>query len=299
MTLDHNLAIEPVPAPAGIPYPEYYPFFMDWRLPITIAIIYTLSIITLNPKTTKVSRVVAKTKGVKTNQISQSSNPLMTAFVFVHNLTLCFYSLVTFVGMGSAVLYNFWSHDTVKEAYCDKDGSLWNNALGYWGYLFYLSKYYEIIDTIIILLKGRRSSLLQTYHHAGAIITMWSGINYGATAIWIFVVFNSFIHTVMYAYYAATSIGLHPPGKQYLTSMQITQFLVGTTLAISYLFVDGCHSTPGAKLATWINVSYLFPLTYLFVDFAKKMYGGKGKHKATANSNGVYANGNGQIKKVE
>lgn len=31
----------------------------------------------------------------------------------------------------------------------------------------------EIVDTIIILLKGRRSSLLQTYHHAGAIFTMY------------------------------------------------------------------------------------------------------------------------------
>ncbi|KAF9897341.1 hypothetical protein BX616_005764, partial [Lobosporangium transversale] len=156
--------------------------------------------------------------------------------------------------------------------YCDTDKSLWNNALGYWGYLFYLSKFYEVIDTIIIILKGRRSSLLQTYHHAGAMITMWSGINYQATPIWIFVVFNSFIHTVMYCYYACTSIGIHPPGKKYLTSMQITQFLIGTPLAMSYLLVPRCVTTPGAQMAVWINVGYLFPLTYLFVDFAKRTY---------------------------
>ncbi|KAF9155340.1 hypothetical protein DFQ26_009778, partial [Actinomortierella ambigua] len=132
--------------------------------------------------------------------------------------------------------------------------------------------FYEVIDTIIIILKGRRSSLLQTYHHAGAMITMWSGIHYQATPIWIFVVFNSFIHTIMYAYYAATSIGLHPPGKKYLTSMQISQFLVGITIAVSYLFVPGCLPTKGMQMAVWINVGYLFPLTYLFVDFAKRTY---------------------------
>ncbi|KAG0249357.1 hypothetical protein DFQ27_000177 [Actinomortierella ambigua] len=73
------------------------------------------------------------------------------------------------------------------DQYCDTDRSFWNNALGYWGYLFYLSKFYEVVDTIIIL-KGCRSSLLQTYHHAGAMITMWSGVHYQATSIWIFVV---------------------------------------------------------------------------------------------------------------
>jgi hypothetical protein len=71
---------------------------------------------------------------------------------------------------------------------------------------------------------------------------------------------------------ACTSIGLHPPGKKYLTSMQITQFLVGMTIAVSYLFVPGCIRTPGAQMAVWINIGYLFPLTYLFVDFAKRTY---------------------------
>jgi len=142
------------------------------------------------------------------------------------------------------------------------DSFLWNEGLGYWGYLFYLSKFYEVIDTAIIIMKGRRSSLLQTYHHSGAMITMWSGIRYQAQPIWIFVVFNSLIHSIMYMYYAMTSIGLHPPGKRYLTSMQISQFLVGL-------------KTPGQQFAVAINVGYLLPLTYLFVDFARKTYGNR------------------------
>jgi hypothetical protein len=130
---------------------------------------------------------------------------------------------------------------------------------------------------MIILLKGRRSSFLQTYHHAGAIITMWSGMNFKAPPIWIFVVFNSFIHSIMYAYYAATCIGLSPPGKQYLTTMQIIQFLIGTPLAISYLFVNDCLRTDTARYATYINVAYLLPLTALFINFAVNTYGRKNK----------------------
>jgi len=168
---------------------------------------------------------------------------------------------------------------------CDTDGTFWN-SLGYYSYYFYLSKYYEIIDTIIILLKGRRSSLLQTYHHAGAIITMYLGYNYRAHPIWIFTTFNSFVHTIMYAYYAATSVGLKPPGKKYLTSMQITQFWVGTSLAFWYEIgaPKGCFSNAGSRFAIWTVLAYVFPLIYLFTAFARKMYGNRVKAAQAAKS---------------
>jgi len=55
---------------------------------------------------------------------------------------------------------------------------LWEEALAWYGWWFYLSKFYEVIDTAVIILKGRKSSLLQTYHHAGAMICMWAGIRF-------------------------------------------------------------------------------------------------------------------------
>ncbi|CAM0142336.1 hypothetical protein VKS41_002177 [Umbelopsis sp. WA50703] len=262
--------LTPIP---GIPFPEYYEFFMDWKTPIALATTYAIVIHTLNPKSSKASRVEAKNKGIK--DVSNKSGPLMTAFVFLHNLALAIYSGVTFVNMAIALHKTVHRDLPFKDIFCDKDAFLWDNALGYWGYIFYLSKYYEVIDTAIILMKGRRSSLLQTYHHAGAMITMWSGIRYQAAPIWLFATFNSFIHTIMYCYYACTSIGLHPPGKRYLTSMQISQFLVGTTLAVSYLVLPNCLMTPGKRLAVMINVGYLLPLTYLFVDFARRTYGAR------------------------
>uniref|UniRef100_A0A1D1ZDU8 Elongation of fatty acids protein sre1 n=1 Tax=Anthurium amnicola TaxID=1678845 RepID=A0A1D1ZDU8_9ARAE len=267
---------ETAPTPKGIPFPEYYPYVMDYKFPLAVALLYIISVSLFNPKSNAVSRIVAKHKGIKA--ANKKSNPLMTGFVFLHNLALCVFSVVIFINMGNAFIMHFMNNkDSFTDAYCDRDSSLWNNALGYWGYFFYLSKFYEVVDTIIILSKGRRSSFLQTYHHAGAMITMWSGMNSKAPPIWIFVVFNSFIHSIMYAYYAATCIGMSPPGKQYLTTMQISQFLIGTPLAISYLFVNDCLKTDAAIYATYINVAYLLPLTGLFINFAANMYGRKNK----------------------
>lgn len=76
-------------------------------------------------------------------------------------------------------------------------GRLWNEGLAFWGWIFYVSKFYEVIDTLIILAKGKRSATLQTYHHAGAMLCMWAGIRYMSPPIWMFVFINSFIHALM------------------------------------------------------------------------------------------------------
>ena len=76
-------------------------------------------------------------------------------------------------------------------------GRMWNEGLAFYGWIFYLSKFYEVIDTFIILAKGKKSSFLQTYHHAGAMLCMWAGIRYMSPPIWMFVLVNSAIHAIM------------------------------------------------------------------------------------------------------
>ena len=76
-------------------------------------------------------------------------------------------------------------------------GRIWNEGLAFYGWLFYISKFYEMVDTAIILTKGKKSSVLQTFHHAGAMLCMWAGIRYMSPPIWMFVCINSFLHTIM------------------------------------------------------------------------------------------------------
>lgn len=111
-------------------------------------------------------------------------------------------------GLGDAVTYNttinIWEskNQLVKTAYDGNPlptdvGRLWNEGLAFWGWIFYLSKFYEVLDTFIIVAKGKRSPTLQTYHHAGAMLCMWAGIRYMSPPIWMFVFINSFIHALM------------------------------------------------------------------------------------------------------
>ncbi|KAF4462166.1 fatty acid elongation [Fusarium albosuccineum] len=153
-------------------------------------------------------------------------------------------------GLGNSIYYNESSSSFVSVSdnaalvnglpSGTEAGRIWNEGLAYYGWIFYLSKFYEVLDTFIILAKGKLSSTLQTYHHAGAMMCMWAGMRYMSAPIWMFVLVNSFIHALMYFYYTLTafSIRVPTPIKRTLTSMQITQFLVGATYAMAHSFVS-------------------------------------------------------------
>lgn len=248
-----------------------------------------------------------------------SKTQLFKFFVILHNLFLCVYSVWTFIGMTSTIYTNY--HELLPVAFtnlkdkiyqnlkdsndypysqffwqsiCDIDNGIWYNkdslkGLSFYSYIFYLSKFYEIIDTMIILAKGRQSSLLQSYHHSGAMLSMWAGVRYASPPIWIFVVFNSFIHSIMYFYFTLSTLKIKVPKmfKQVLTTMQIIQFVVGGSLAVCHLFVHyldsitgtfkACIPSSAEALAIWINVIYLTPLTMLFAAFWVDSYSKKSK----------------------
>ncbi|KAJ3174748.1 hypothetical protein HK101_010848 [Irineochytrium annulatum] len=281
------------------PLGEFASYFMDWKVPVTTAAVYFFTVTYINNQMTRNRAVLASAqktlKDAQKELAVRKDSAWFKLLVLLHNVALCVFSAACFVGMAPRWVRNFRDRP-FWEAYCDRDSS----GLFYWSWLFYLSKYYEILDTIILLMKGnyptfsipqlttmcrffhkgRPSSLLQSYHHAGAIITMFLCVQSQATATWIFVVFNSFIHTIMYFYYACTTLGLHPPkrAKKMLTTMQISQFLVGGTLATSYVVIPGCLKRNGGMqgwmevLAYGSTIGYLVPLTYLFVDFARRTY---------------------------
>ncbi|KAJ1723703.1 hypothetical protein LPJ53_001984 [Coemansia erecta] len=242
-----------------------YPYAMHWKTPLVIAATYTILIMRANPQKPATS---------KTDVPMRAKSPLFKGFVILHNIVLAVYSLWTFVSMVSGLVSNLRSQG-MFGGICDTKFTMWNNSLFRLSFYFYLSKYYEFIDTLIILYKGRSASTLQMYHHAGAVITMWAGCYYIAVPIAFFVIVNSAIHTWMYTFYALTAYGIRPPGKRLLTSSQIFQFLFGISCCLFYLFCPGCENDR-QKIAIYINLAYLFPLLSLFTKFFINTYLKKG-----------------------
>ncbi|PIA17590.1 fatty acid elongase [Coemansia reversa NRRL 1564] len=270
----------------NVPLHQFYHLSLHPATPVIIVAVYTLIVHALNSTRSKtLSRIEARRQDLKLGDVfnegagntrRSQNGPWMTATVVLHNLALAAFSY------WCATNYTTAFFQTVREegmrcAYCDMNHTIWNNMFKF-NYLFYLSKYYELIDTFIILAKGRKATFLQTYHHAGAIMTMWVGCYFGSPQLIFYVVENSIIHTLMYTYFALTAMGYSPPGKKYLTHLQIFQFLIGLVFIALYITIPGCL-TPLQRNLLFVMLSYLIPLIYLFVDFSIKTYGKKNKAK--------------------
>ncbi|KAJ2553713.1 hypothetical protein EV175_002843 [Coemansia sp. RSA 1933] len=257
---------------SNVPLGDWYPFFMQWQVPVFVSAAYTILSFYFNPESSRLSRVEAKRQSDPTDGSVSKKKAMtpMTMLVVVHNTVLAIYSAWAFREVFPLFASNM-AKKGFSEGMCDTDGTVWNSALFVHLYLFYLSKYYELLDTVIIILKGRKASLLQIYHHAGVILVMYTS-NYFTSPCSVFVVWeNAGVHTIMYTYYALTALGFNPPGKQYLTSLQIFQFLFGQTVVIVYFLIPGCLK-PAQRIWPLIMTAYLLPLIYLFAQFFKKTY---------------------------
>jgi GNS1/SUR4 family len=82
------------------------------------------------------------------------------AVALAHNVALCAFSCWTAVNIIPLTFRHMRAHGVV-DTYCDH--ALWESGLGYWGFLFYLSKVWELVDTALLVVKRREPSYLQVY----------------------------------------------------------------------------------------------------------------------------------------
>ena len=163
----------------------------DVRAPLTGAVVYVLIVLTLN----WYMKTVRNGKGVETTNIQA-----------VHNLVLSLGSLVMFLGALRELLRR-GATESQDGAYgratfffCEPRGTLPNGPLYYWSYIYYLSKYYELLDTVLQLLKGRPPPhfFLHVYHHAVVLQMCWLWLEYSQSLQWGGLLFNTAVHVVMY-----------------------------------------------------------------------------------------------------
>ena len=175
--------------------------------------------------------------------------------------------------MQPIVIYHL-AEKGAMATYCDADGSLWASGMGAWCTIFYVSKYYEWVDTLVLIAKGKKPSFLQLYHHAGIVLTMWGGVVSQGAWLLIVVLLNSGIHTLMYTYFLIKTID---PTKQikaakYLTAAQIAQFFIRILYTIPiHFFGAKCDSVASRLVCGFIEL-YAVGLIFLFAAFAQKKY---------------------------
>lgn len=203
----------------------------------------------------------------------EPKGPLVQTITVVHSAALAIYSGWTCYYSCSIVIAYF-TETGYWTTICDADNTLWTGRnLGFWVTHFYISKYYEFIDTWIVLLKGKKPIFLQTYHHAGIVILMWMFVATKATGgALVTLTFNSFIHTLMYTYYTLAALGYQSPLKNYLTQAQLIQFITGIVITSPLLVASRTCITQAQWFVVVVIDIYAIVLIYLFYQFYVDAY---------------------------
>lgn len=197
--------------------------------------------------------------------------------MIVYNVLMCLFSLGCFVAQMAALGLDRghlqWvrdlTGDEAVELYQDVGPSpVFGSRLFYGSaLLFHYSKYVEYMDTAWLVLKGKPVSFLQGFHHFGAAWDTYFGLAFQNEGIYVFVLLNSFIHTVMYAYYGATAAGFKIALKPLITLMQITQFFVGFVIVYPYITKGYFRASPELVFSYLLNYAYVCAVLLLFVRF--------------------------------
>ena len=136
--------------------------------------------------------------------------------------------------------------------------------------IFLISKVFEWIDTVALIVNNKKTIALHLWHHATIGVAFYTGF-YGYSTYWMGML-NSFIHIIMYAYYANIR-GVRSIAK-YLTQLQIVQLFGGVFM--------NCLSYKNLTIEKYKNYSMingLICLSYgiMFLQFYSNKYKQKKK----------------------
>jgi len=242
--------------------------------------------------------------GVQAFMKNQQPIRLNTLFQ-AHNVILSSGSLLLLVLMLEEILPIWWNNG-VHHALCAEEA--WTSRMEFYYMVNYYFKYLELLDTVFLAFKKKPLQFLHVFHHSATALLCYSQLNGKTSISWAVITLNLGVHVIMYYYYYATAGGAKIWWKKYLTTMQITQFIIdlfvvyfgtyehtaATYFADTLPHIGNCA---GSETAAVFGCALLTSYLGLFINFYLQTYK---KPSPKSVGNGV-ANGkaNGIAKKAD
>ncbi|KAG0183398.1 hypothetical protein DFQ29_005774 [Apophysomyces sp. BC1021] len=164
---------------------------------------------------------------------------------------------------------------------CSQDAWTSKHELLY--YLNYLVKYWELADTVFLVLKKKKLGNM-------TMALCYTQLVGKTTVSWLPIVLNLSVHVLMYYYYFRAASGVRLWWKKYLTSMQISQFVIDLVaiyacgysyFAYSYgNFLPNFGTCSGTETSAIFGCALLTSYLFLFINFYRLTYNAKAKAMA-------------------
>ncbi|KAH8856207.1 Elongation of very long chain fatty acids protein 7 [Schistosoma japonicum] len=210
---------------------DAYPLMESWTPTAIISLIYVIGVYAWKAEHIKRYKKQNKNKeeyNIEMKNNKFSSRNLIKQLMILYNVIMVIYSSIITLGILWGVYtlgYGLGCEELPDPNDTKYDTLVWT------GYLFYFSKFVEMLDTVFFLLRGKvdQVTFLHVFHHATMPPSIWWGVKYAPGGIvFMFPLVNSFIHVIMYTYYglAAAEAYRYLWWKNYLTLAQMIQFII-------------------------------------------------------------------------
>ncbi|KEG00296.1 hypothetical protein YYE_04807 [Plasmodium vinckei vinckei] len=158
----------------------------------------------------------SKIKNSQSNTAIQKIVPIYNLIQVLLSTIICVLTIYNARKRGFKLFYNYVDFSKTNIAF--------------WCWLFYLNKIFDFVDTILITIKQNwnQFSFLHVYHHISIFLIMWINTSIGYDGdVYYIIVSNSFVHSIMYAYYFFASLKYKIPVylKSCVTYIQMLQFV--------------------------------------------------------------------------
>ena len=211
-----------------------------------------------------VAACLKKVLGVEGKQLRAT----LTKAMAYHNLILCAWSAIMFVGAAWEVAVRGMS-DGGEWMFCEAPSTTATGPLYFWSYVYYISKFYELLDTVLKFAKGSKgnSLVLHIVHHAAVVYMSWLWLETRQSLQFIGLMFNTFVHIIMYYYYYLRSSNIAARWGSNITQLQIVQFATSfVSLAYTLYLMFGRQLNCAGPWALVYNGVFN---CFLLLEFAK------------------------------
>jgi len=144
------------------------------------------------------------------------------------------------------------------------------------GFFCYMTRFMDLLDTVFFVLRKKYNQItfLHLYHHTLVPIMGWMCLKIApqAPVIGLFLLFNTFIHSIMYLYYALAAFGPNVRKylwwKKYITQLQLLQFATCFCYGVAMVFLQ-TGFPPGLFWLGFAQNPFFF---YMFYQFYRQAY---------------------------
>ncbi|CAK9838167.1 fatty acid elongase Elo2 [Schizosaccharomyces pombe] len=219
--------------------------------------------------------------------IMTNRKPLKQRRLFqLHNFILTIISGALLALLVEEVFRNYMRNGLF---YCVCDSRHFTQRLVTLYYLNYLTKYLELMDTVFLFLKKKPLAFLHCYHHGITALLCFTQLLGRTSVQWGVIGLNLYVHVIMYSYYFLAACGRRVWWKQWVTRVQIIQFVLdlilcyfGTYSHIAFRYfpwlphVGDCS---GSLFAAFFGCGVLSSYLFLFIGFYINTYIKRGAKK--------------------